>query len=101
MFDGGYVGKILRVDLSKQIIRKDQVNDEVLKDYIGGRGLGSYIFYTELQAGIDPFSPESKICFITGPLQGTATPYTPKFVIMNKSPLSGSLSRSVSGGGAF
>lgn len=101
MFEGGYVGKILRVDLSKQIIRKDQVNDEILKDYIGGRGLASYIFFTELHPGIDPFSPESKICFITGPLQGTATPYTPKFVIMNKSPLSGSFSRSVSGGGAF
>jgi len=101
MFSGGYKGKILRVNLTNGKIRKEDLDSQVARDFLGGRGLVGHLFYRECKAGLDPFSPESKIAFATGPLQGTATPYTPKFVIVNKSPLSGSLSRSVSGGGAF
>jgi aldehyde:ferredoxin oxidoreductase len=101
MFNGGYVGQILRVDLTKSEITTEPLNEEVVRAFIGGRGLAGYLFYRECKPGIDPFSPAGKIAFMTGPLQGTATPYTPKFVIANKSPLSGALSRSVSGGGEF
>lgn len=101
MFNGGYVGKILRVNLTNREIKKEVLQDSVARDFLGGRGLVSYLFYREFKPGVDPFSPDNKIAFMTGPLQGTATPYTPKFVIVNKSPLSGTFSRSVCGGGAF
>ncbi len=101
MFNGGYVGKILRVNLTNGEIRKEVLHDSVARDFLGGRGLLSYLFYREFKPGVDPFSPDNKVAFMTGPLQGTATPYTPKFVIANKSPLSGTFSRSVCGGGAF
>lgn len=101
MFNGGYIGKILRVNLTDGVIRKEPLDEQIARDYMGGRGIVSHFFFRELKPGTDPFSPESKICFMTGPLQGTATPFTPKFVIVNRSPLSGSLSRSVCGGGAF
>ena len=100
MFNGGYTGKILRINLSRQSIRVEPAEEAVLRDYIGGRGLGDYLFFKEMEPGIEPFAAESRLCFLTGPLQGTATPYTPKFVIMNRSPLSGAFSRSVCGGGA-
>jgi len=100
MFHGGYTGKILRVNLTDQKIHVEPLDEKIAKDYLGGRGLGIYLMYRELKRGIDPLSPENKICFLTGPLQGTITPYAPKFVVVNKSPLSGCFSRTVTGGGA-
>lgn len=101
MFNGGYKGKILRIDLSNETVATESLDEAIAKKYIGGRGIGAYLAYTESAPNLDPFSPESSIYFITGPLQGTLTPFTPKFVTINKSPLSGSLSRSVCGGGGF
>lgn len=100
MFHGGYVGKILRVNLTDEKINVEPLDEEVAKNYLGGRGIGIYLLHKELKEGIDAFSPKNKICFITGPLQGTMTPYSPKFVVVNKSPLSGAFSRTVTGGGA-
>lgn len=97
----GYIGKILRINLSEEKIKVESLDLDIARSYIGGRGLGAYLAYREIAPSVDPFSPDSSIYFITGPLQGTLTPFTPKFVIINKSPLSGSLSRSVSGGGGF
>lgn len=101
MFKGGYQGKILRVDLTNGKIETEPLDETIARNYIGGRGLGVYLAYREMQPKCDPFSPESHLYFLTGPLQGTLTPFSPKFVIINRSPLSGSLSRSVCGGGAF
>jgi len=101
MFNGGYKGKILRIDLSHETVATESLDEAIARAYIGGRGIGVYLAYRELVPNLDPFSPESSIYFITGPLQGTLTPFTPKFVMINKSPLSGSLSRSVCGGGGF
>ena len=101
MFNGGYKGKILRIDLSNETVATESLDETIAKKYIGGRGIGAYLAYRESAPNLDPFSPESSIYFITGPLQGTLTPFTPKFVMVNKSPLSGSLSRSVCGGGGF
>jgi len=99
MIKGGYTKKILRVDLGTNAITTSILDDSILKDYLGGRGLGAYFFFTEVKPGIDPFAPESRICILAGPLQVTPTPYSPKYVIMNRSPLTGTFSRSVSGGG--
>jgi aldehyde:ferredoxin oxidoreductase len=99
MINNGYAGKILRVDLTKETATIEPLDETIARAYVGGRGLGAYLAYKEMTPHLDPFSPESPIYLITGPLQGTLTPFTPKFVMINKSPLSGSLSRSVCGGG--
>jgi len=101
MYRNGYSGKVLRVDLTEESIRTDPLDDALARSYIGGRGLGAYFAYKEIKPHLDPFSPEIPLYFFTGPLQGTIVPFTPKFVVVNKSPLSGSLSRSVCGGGGF
>lgn len=101
MSSGGYAGKLLSVDLTGGSAARRSLSEDLVRSFLGGRGLASYLFFKELRPGVDPFSPESVIAFMTGPLQGTATPYTPKFVVVNQSPLSGALSRSVSGGGEF
>ena len=97
----GYMGKILRIDLTHEKIEVESIDSTIARSYIGGRGLGAYLAYKEISPNVDPFSKDSSIYFITGPLQGTLTPFAPKFIIMNKSTLSGALSRSVCGGGGF
>ena len=101
MFNGGYKGKILRIDLSHETVATESLDEAIARAYIGGRGIGAYLAYRELAPNLDPFSPESSLYFMTGPLQGTLTPFASKFAVINKSPLSGSLSRSVCGGGGF
>ncbi|MHB8910003.1 MAG: aldehyde ferredoxin oxidoreductase family protein [Syntrophales bacterium] len=101
MMRNGYTGKLLRVDLTTETVTVESLDESIARGYIGGRGIGAYLAYKEMAANLDPLSPESPIFLITGPLQGTLTPFTPKFVMINKSPLSGSLSRSVCGGGGF
>lgn len=85
----GYIGKILRVNLSNGKTSTEQVNDEIIAKYIGGRGLASKILYDEIKPHVDPFSRENKIIFTTGPLTGTPTPSCTKSLIVTKSPLTG------------
>jgi aldehyde:ferredoxin oxidoreductase len=98
MFQGGYTGKYLRIDLSQGRVKVERLGEEVARKYWGGRGGGGYLLLKELRGGIDPFSPENKVFFLTGPLQGTLTPYSPRFVVVTKSSLTGTFTRAVSGG---
>ncbi len=70
---GGWVGRILRVDLSTgRIWTEDTV--EKYKDVLGGTGLGYQILWDEVPARVNPFDPANKIVFGTGPLAGTGAP---------------------------
>jgi aldehyde:ferredoxin oxidoreductase len=69
----GYAGKFLEVNLSDEKIRETRFDDEVLKDYVGGRGLAAKILWDRLGEkweSIDPLSPENILVFLTGPLTG-------------------------------
>ncbi len=69
---GGYMGKILRVNLSDGKISEENLPDpEVLRKYLGGQGLAQLILAYELPGGITPLSPENRLVFMTGPLMGT------------------------------
>jgi len=95
---GGYMGKFLRVNLTDGTIKEEKISDEVLKMFIGGRGLGVKILYDELKPGVDPLSPENKIVILTGPLTGTAAPSSGRWCSVTKSPLTGTIHDSHSGG---
>ena len=70
---GGWVGKVLRVNLSNgKIWTEDTV--EKYRDYLGGTGLGYKVLWDEVPAGTKPFAPENKIIFGIGPLAGTGAP---------------------------
>jgi aldehyde:ferredoxin oxidoreductase len=70
---GGWVGKVLRVDLaSGRISTEDTV--EKYKDYLGGTGIGYKVFWDEVPTGTKPFDPANKIVFGVGPLAGTGAP---------------------------
>ena len=70
---GGWVGKVLRVNLSNGKIRTEDTVEKY-KDVLGGTGLGYKVLWDEVPAGTKPFDPENKIIFGIGPLAGTGAP---------------------------
>jgi aldehyde:ferredoxin oxidoreductase len=94
----GYQGTILRVNLTDKTIKKEELNlDDALK-YIGGRGLGTKILMDEVDPKTDALSVENKLIFATGPLTGTNTPTGGRYMVITKSPLTGTVACSNSGG---
>ena len=94
----GYQGVILRVNLTDKTIKKEELNlDDALK-YIGGRGLGTKILMDEVDPKVDPLSIDNKLIFTTGPLTGTNTPTGGRYMVITKSPLTGTVACSNSGG---
>jgi aldehyde:ferredoxin oxidoreductase len=83
----GYRGKILRVDLSSRNVQVDNIEEEVLRKFIGGVGLAAKIIYEEVKPEVSPLEPENKLVFMTGPLTGTLVPCTGRYVVCAKSPL--------------
>ncbi|MCX7903901.1 MAG: aldehyde ferredoxin oxidoreductase family protein [Caloramator sp.] len=94
----GYAGKILRVDLTSGTYKVEALNLDLAKKYIGGRGLASKIFFDEVDPNVEPFSPENKLIIATGPLSGTPVPTGGRYVVVTKSPLTGAIACSNSGG---
>jgi len=94
----GYMGKILRINLTTGSIKKEDLDFEMAKKFIGGRGLGTKIYSDEVDPKVDPFAPENKIIIINGPLSGTATPTGGRYMVITKSPLTGCIASSNSGG---
>ncbi len=95
---GTYANCVLKVDLSTGKIEKERPSEEVLRNYIGGRGLGSYYLWKEMDPKVDPFSPENLLIFATGPLTGTPAPTGGRYMVLCKSPLTGLIACSNSGG---
>jgi aldehyde:ferredoxin oxidoreductase len=94
----GYNGTILRINLSKAEIKKEKLNQKLAQKFIGGRGLGTKIFYDEVDPKIDPLSEENKLIIAAGPLSGTFTPTGGRYMVITKSPLTHTIASSNSGG---
>jgi len=67
----GWRGTILRIDLTRRKIVRQQMPLELARDYIGGRGIGAKLLYDEVPARTPPLSRENKLYFTVGPLTGT------------------------------
>ncbi len=90
--------RILHVDLSSESIKRRELATEVSKKFIGGRGAGTYLLGTMLNGQEDSLSPENPLIFATGPLTGTAAPTGGRYMVICKSPLTGLVACSNSGG---
>lgn len=93
-----YSGKLLRIDLSAGTIKTEAIPIDKAIKFIGGRGLGTKYLYDEGVAAVDPLSPQNKLAFMTGPLTGTALPTGGRYMVVTKSPLTGMIASSNSGG---
>jgi aldehyde:ferredoxin oxidoreductase len=94
----GWHNKLLRVDLTHQKVSIEDIDPQVSKDYIGGRGVAMRYLYNEVDPQVDPFAPENKLIFATGPLTASPAPTGNRYMVITKSPLSGALTNSNSGG---
>jgi len=94
----GWCGNVLRVDLTGGQITAEKLDPGVAKAYVGGRGLGIYYLSKEVDPACDPISPANKVIMATGPLTGTAAPTGARYMVTTKSPLTGAISCSNSGG---
>ena len=95
---GGYMGKILRINLTNRSVKEEPLDFKMAEMFLGGMGLGSKIFSDEVDPKVDPLSPANKLIFATGPLTGTRTPCSGRYALVFKSPASGSICDSHSGG---
>ncbi|MHA1590096.1 MAG: aldehyde ferredoxin oxidoreductase family protein [Candidatus Njordarchaeales archaeon] len=96
---GGYMGKILRVNLTKKKMKVESLpGEEILRKWLGGRGLGVYYLFEELNPKVDPLSPENKILILTGPVTGTGAPASGRWCSVTKSPLTNTVHDSQAGG---
>ena len=94
----GNTGNVLRVDLTGEKTSIEPLNKEWARRFIGGKGLAARYLFEELKPGTDPLSPENVLMIWTGPLVGTMVPLTSRFVVVTKSPLSGTFLDSYAGG---
>ena len=94
----GWIGTILRVNLTNGSFKKEALDPELARKYIGARGLGSRILSDEIDPKIDPLSPDNKLIFASGPLSGTNAPSAGHFNVVTKGPQGGTIAASSSGG---
>ena len=95
---GGYMGKILFVDLSVGTFKEETLGEQMCHDVIGGYGLGARILYSRQKASVDPLGPENTLGLIAGPLTGTSVPTGARYTAVAKSPLTGGWGDANSGG---
>ncbi|HEY3364088.1 MAG TPA: aldehyde ferredoxin oxidoreductase family protein [Symbiobacteriaceae bacterium] len=93
-----YKGQILRVNLATGSITREPIDPKAARQYIGCRGLGTWYMMKEVNPKVDALSPDNKLIFLTGPLTGTAAPAGGRFEVVTKSPLTGCIAASNSGG---
>lgn len=94
----GWIGKLLRVDLTKGEWKVEELDKKLAAKFIGGRGLGSKILFDEIDPKVDPFSPSNKLIMVTGPLTGTSASAAGRYMVVTKAPLTGTIASSNSGG---
>ncbi|HSQ39853.1 MAG TPA: aldehyde ferredoxin oxidoreductase N-terminal domain-containing protein, partial [Anaerolineales bacterium] len=94
----GWHGKLLRVNLTTQTTSIEDIDPQVCRDFIGGRGVAMYYLSKEVDPAIDPLSPDNKLIFATGPLTATPAPTGNRYMVVTKSPLTGAVAHSNSGG---
>ena len=94
----GWIGTILRVNLTEGTIKKEALDMEAAKKFLGCRGLGVYYYTKEVEPGVDALGPKNNLIFATGALTGTMGTSTGRYEVISRAPLTGTLAASNSGG---
>jgi aldehyde:ferredoxin oxidoreductase len=94
----GFMGKILRVNLTKGSISEERISEDKMRKYLGGVGIATSYLYEEVPAGVDPLGADNKLIFMTGPLTGTTSASAARDSVVAKSPLTGIWGHGNSGG---
>jgi len=93
----GYMGKVLRVDLSayadgvdsEVCFRDVSIPDQTYQKFLTGYGLAAKYIFDHQRPGVDPLGPENHLAFMSGLLTGTGAFYSGRWMVAGKSPLTG------------
>ena len=94
----GFFNKVLVVNLSGRTCSEEKISDEVYQRFLGGKGLGVYLMLKRNKPGVDPLSPENNLAIGVGPVNDSPIWGSSRYGVFTKSPLTGLLSHSYSGG---
>ncbi|MDM8523256.1 aldehyde ferredoxin oxidoreductase family protein [Desulfococcaceae bacterium HSG8] len=88
---GGYAGKILYIDLTTGNIQAKPLEPEFAREYIGGLGFGTRIYFDLIKGkpDFDALSPDNPFVLMTGPLTGMKMNAVARWALGTKSPLTG------------
>ena len=92
----GYHGQAMIVDLTTREVRREPLPEDVLRRFIGGIGLGTYLLYKHCPPGVGPLDPANPLLFVASPLVGSRLTTSSKFAVLTKSPLTGFIGDSLS-----
>ena len=95
---GGYMGKLLFVDLATGKMTEEAPDESLYRDYVGGYGIGARLLYDRMKAGADPLGPDNIFGLMTGPLTGSPAIGGARYQAVAKSPLTGGWGDANSGG---
>ena len=95
---GGYAGQVLFIDLTKEEIKKEPLDLDIARKFLGGFGLNCKFAWDLLDPEVDPYSPDNMIFMGIGPMVGTAAPASNKHSVMSKWPSTGTISPGTAGG---
>lgn len=93
----GWTGRLLRVDLSTRNVAIES-SSSYNERFIGGRGVGDWILFNEVNPDTPALSPDNVIIFATGPLTGTMAFSSGRLSLVTKNVLSGGIATSNVGG---
>ena len=91
-------GKILNIDLEKELIRTKVTPKEWIELYTGQKGLATRLLMDGFDPTVDPLSPENKLVLATSILAGTIVSCSAKLAMAAKSPQTGTISDGSVGG---
>lgn len=94
----GYAGQILRVNLSTKGVAKQPLSEELIQEFVGGRGFVAKLLWDELPPGTDPLGEDNMVVMAAGPLTGLFVPGSGKTHFGTKSPATGGYGDSNMGG---
>jgi len=95
----GYHGCYLRIDVSTGSVARVPISDTVLRQFIGGSGLGTWLLIEESQSRPDALAPEAPLIFVFSPLVGSPLTTSAKFAVVSKSPLTDRINDSLASSG--
>ena len=95
----GYHGCYLRIDASNGSVSRVPLEETVLRQFIGGSGLGAWLLLQESRSCPNALAPEAPLIFVFSPLVGSPLTTSAKFAVVSKSPLTDRLNDSLAGSG--
>jgi aldehyde:ferredoxin oxidoreductase len=94
----GFIGKVLRVNLSNKEISEEPLDEEIAKQFLGASGYCVRYLYDKIDKETDALSPENILMVMNGPFCGSNVPTSGRFSICSKSPYTGIWGEAICGG---